>query len=118
MSHLLGPRQLVLSDAVAGDYAAAMSAGEQVVLGEGMPLLGLRTRWLWIGETGSTVQRVAENTFRWRNRNCLDAFCLAVDCFVGLWPDMVCTDGKSRKISAPNLATVVLEGVTYKRAIP
>ena len=116
--HLLAPRHFVFSGAVASNYVAAMSAAEQVVLGEGMPLLSLRTRWLWISTNGSTVQRVAENTFRWRQGNCLDAFCVAVDCFVGLWPDMMCTDGLNRRIAAPDLGTVVLENETFKRDIP
>jgi hypothetical protein len=118
LSHLLGPRQPVVSNRVAADYAAAMNASEQVVPGEGMPLLSLRTRWQWVAEDGSMVQRVADNTFRWRTGDCLDAFCLAIDCFVSVWPDITCVDGKDRKISAPDLATVVLEGMTFKRDIP
>jgi hypothetical protein len=118
VSGLLGLRQMVVSHAKAADYAAAMSASESVVPGEGMPLLNMRTRWMWIAPDGNTIQRVAENTFRWRAGTCLDSFCVAVDCFVGLWPELVCTDGENRKIEAPDLATVVLDGVTFKRDIP
>jgi hypothetical protein len=118
LSRLLEPRPAAVSDEVAAGYAAAMAASASIVPGEGMPLLSMRTRWMWIAPDGKSVQRVAENTFRWRSGNCLDGFCKAVDCFVGLWPDLVCADGEPRTIAAPDLATVVLDGVTFKRDIP
>lgn len=107
-----------LSGQVRADYAVAMAAFAQMQEGEGAPLLGTRTRWLWVAEDGSTVQRVAENTFRWRKGDCLSAFCVAVDCFVGVWPDLSCADGEERRISAPDLATVILQDVTFRRNIP
>lgn len=116
LSRLFGPRGTVVSNKVAADYVAAMSVGEQGDPTKGMPLGGMRTRWLWIAGDGSTVQVVAENTYRVRKGgNCLDAFCETIDCFGAVWPDIVCAYGGQRKLSAPNLATVVLDGVTYKR---
>lgn len=118
-SRLFGPRGTVVSNKVAADYAAAMSVGEQGDPTKGMPLAAMRTRWLWLAKDGSAVQVVARNTYRLRTGgDCVEAFCLVLDCFGAVWPDVVCTDGGQRKLSAPDLATVVLDGVTYKRDIP
>jgi hypothetical protein len=118
LARLLAPRGPALSHSRAADYAAAMSAAEQVGPGEGMPLLAARTRWMWVAPDGATVQRIADNTFRWRSNNCIDGFCTAVDCFVATWPELMCSDGAERRIAAPDLATVILNEVEFKRSIP
>ncbi len=102
---------------LAAEYAAAMAASENIETGTGVPLLAMRTRWLWLDKMGS-IQTLNKSTFRWRDGNCLNEFCLVVDCFVGVWPQLVCSDGVERVISAPDPATVVLDDRIFKRDLP
>jgi hypothetical protein len=75
-------------------------------------------RWRWRAADGSVVQRVADGRFRITFGDCVSSMCRATVCDVVLWPQLMCSDGQERTISAPDLRTVTIDGVTFARFLP
>lgn len=75
-------------------------------------------KWHWRSDGGGSVKRIGDGLFRLTEDNCLSALCSEVDCFAGIWPEFDCTDGQPRKMAAPDLGTVVFDGIVYTRSLP
>ncbi|MGN6548784.1 MAG: hypothetical protein ACTHJ3_02665 [Pararhizobium sp.] len=71
--------------------------------------------WTWFSGDGGAVRRTGRGTFRITIGNCLRNFCSLVDCQDAGWPLFQCSDGATRRMSAPDGETVVFGEVTYRR---
>lgn len=120
---LLAPNRVALLPDMVTEYALSMAARQAE-----LPL-SLRPdaqrlvepafrKFRWRAEDGSIVQRVGDGRFRITSGDCVASMCTNLVCDVVRWPEMICEDGSQRRMSAPDLQTVVLDGRTYTRALP
>lgn len=96
--------------ALEGDAAGAAGSGMLIRRPE-------RFLWTWAGPQGR-VQRVAPNVYVVGGDDCLGGFCTQIDCRNAVWPRFDCSDGRQRRMSAPDLDTMILDGITYRRLKP
>ena len=69
----------------------------------------------WIAADGDMVRRIGDGLFALSAGNPIGNWYTDVKCRVELWPKLFCEDGSQRTMSAPNLATLILDGVEYTR---
>lgn len=72
----------------------------------------------WVAADGSMVRRAGDGVFAVSVGNQLGNWYVDVTCRVVLWPTLSCSDGIDRKMSAPDLETLVLDGLEFKRPYP
>lgn len=82
---------------------------------EGLPPLEPFT---WVAANGDMVRRVGDGVFVLSAGNQLGNWYTDITCQVTGWPTLVCGDGSERTISAPDLETLTLDGVAFKRPYP
>jgi hypothetical protein len=124
-THLLAPDRLMVSfdrPSVVADYSAAM-AHYRMILSERAESNGYVANfiargphpWTWRAADGRTVRRIGHGVFRLTVGDCLSSLCVEIDCQDIGWPEFECSDGHTRKMAAPDLATVIFDGITYRR---
>jgi hypothetical protein len=74
--------------------------------------------WTWTASDGDTVRRMENGAFRVFLGNYLGNWFTEFDCAILEWPIFRCSDGKERKMSAPDPTTMILDGVEYRRFLP
>lgn len=74
--------------------------------------------WTWVGANGDSVHRMGNGVFRVSLGNCACNWFTELECTALEWPMFLCSDGKERKMSAPDPSTMVFDGVEYKRLTP
>ncbi len=74
--------------------------------------------WTWIASNGDLVRREEIGTFGVFRGNYPTNWFTKFDCLILEWPMFLCSDGKMRKMSAPDSSTMILDGVEYKRFAP
>jgi hypothetical protein len=82
------------------------------------PFVSSGPQWRWRAEIGGTLRRVEEGRFVLTTGDCVGSFCVDIRCDAAGWPRFSCSDGRTREMSAPDLATVIFDGVTYTRTLP
>ena len=115
-------------EAIIAQYTVAMrrykaagerSAGQRMAIAfqprDQLPALEPYT---WIAANGDMVRRTGSGVFALAVGNPLGNWFTDITCEVTLWPTLICSDNRERKISAPDLATVVVDGVEFKRPYP
>lgn len=70
--------------------------------------------WTWFSDD-QAIRRIGRGDFRITKGNCLNGFCALVDCHDAGWPLFECSDGKARRMSAPDGDTLVFGDATYRR---
>lgn len=73
--------------------------------------------WIWAAESGDTVQRVSTDSYRMLSGNCFTRTCTWIMCRPRAWPTFTCDDGRNRKMSAPDLSTMIFDGIKYRRVV-
>ena len=73
------------------------------------------TLWTWRAESGNLVHRLRNGMFRLVKGDCVANFCRKTDCRQAKWPVFICDDNIKRSMSAPDMATMVFNGVRYSR---
>jgi hypothetical protein len=107
---------------VASQYAAVMFGTQQrdspthFTTARLVPPLGIP--FLWTAEDGASVQRLEPSVFRITRGDCLSRLCVAIVCYGQTWPEFVCSDEGVRRMAAPDLTTVTIDGTTFSRAVP
>jgi len=71
--------------------------------------------WTWIAASGDSVRRINAGMFKLSTGSYLGNWFSDIECLVVEWPTFLCSDGRKRKMSAPDAETVIFEGVEYKR---
>jgi hypothetical protein len=71
--------------------------------------------WIWIAASGDSVRRVKAGMFKLSTGSYLGNWFSDIECLVVEWPTFLCSDGRERRMSAPDAETVIFEGVEYKR---
>jgi hypothetical protein len=71
--------------------------------------------WTWIAASGDSVRRVKAGMFKLSTGSYLGNWFSDIECLVVKWPTFLCSDGRKRKMSAPDAETVIFEGVEYRR---
>ena len=71
--------------------------------------------WTWIAASGDSVRRVNAGMFKLSTGSYLGNWFSDIECLVVEWPTFLCSDGRKRKMPAPDAETVIFEGVEYKR---
>ena len=61
------------------------------------------------------MSRLKDGTFRIFLGNYFGNWFTELDCAILEWPMIDCSDGKKRKMSAPDMTTMILDGVEYRR---
>lgn len=74
--------------------------------------------WTWTASDGDTVRRMENGAFRVFLGNYFGNWFTELDCAILEWPMFHCSDGKKRKMSAPDPTTMILDGVEYRRFLP
>ena len=74
--------------------------------------------WTWVGANGDSVRRIGNDVFRVFLGNYAGNWFTELECIALEWPMFLCSDGKERKMSAPDPSTMVFDGVEYKRLSP
>jgi len=74
--------------------------------------------WTWVAEDGSVVRRLKDGAFLLVLTRQPGNWFVEVRCEPVSWPLFACSDGRVREMSAPDLHTMVLDGITYSRALP
>ncbi|MFU0506095.1 hypothetical protein [Pseudaminobacter sp. NGMCC 1.201702] len=74
--------------------------------------------WTWTAANGDSVRRVEEGVFRLSTGDYLDNWFTEVECRMDEWPLFLCSDGKERRMSAPDLGTMIFQGIEYTRPLP
>ena len=74
--------------------------------------------WTWIASNGDLVRREEIGTFGVFRGNYPTNWFTKFDCSILEWPMFLCSDGRTRKMSAPDPTTMILDGVEYKRFAP
>ena len=82
---------------------------------EGLPALEPFT---WVAANGDMVRRIGDGLFLLSAGNQLGNWYTDTTCQVTTWPTLACSDGSQRTISAPDLETLTLDGVPFKRPYP
>lgn len=72
----------------------------------------------WVAANGDMVRRIGNGVFAVSAGSQLGNWYVDVTCQVVLWPTLACADGSERKIAAPDLETLLLDGVEFKRPYP
>lgn len=72
----------------------------------------------WIAEDGSVMQRSGDGLFVLTSGDPFGNWFSDLHCRVMLWPTLFCDDGTERTMSAPDLATMVFDGVPFYRPYP
>lgn len=105
--------------AMTGYESLAMHRGPEFVahfmVGGALPD---RAPWTWFGPNGGSVRRIGDGRYRvWHgdpSRNWFEA----VDCRLIERAELTCLDGSKRKLSAPDLDTLILSGIAFRRSLP
>jgi hypothetical protein len=71
--------------------------------------------WTWIAASGDSVRRVKAGMFKLSTGSYLGNWFSDIECLLMEWPTFLCSDGRKRKMSAPDAETVIFEVVEYKR---
>lgn len=71
--------------------------------------------WVWRDETGTTINRTLEGTYRLRPPGCLGGFCVTMECRIPSAPTMICDDGTEHVWSAPDRVHFEIDGVLFER---
>ncbi|NGO52208.1 hypothetical protein [Allomesorhizobium camelthorni] len=74
--------------------------------------------WTWVGANGDSVRRIGNDVFRVSLGNYAGNWFTELECIALEWPMFLCSDGKERKMSAPDPSTMIFDGVEYKRLPP
>jgi len=115
-------------ETIIAQYTVAMrrykAAGERSI-GERMAIsfqpsdcLPMLEPFTWIAASGDMVRRVGDGTFVLSAGNQLGNWYQDISCQVTLWPTLFCSDFRERTMSAPDLETVIFDGVEFKRPYP
>lgn len=72
----------------------------------------------WVADNGDTVRRVEDGVFALALGNPLGNWYTEIRCRVIEWPRLYCDDGRERPMSAPDLSTMIFDGVAYHRPYP
>lgn len=109
--YTLGMRRLK----AAGERGAGQPIAIAFLPREGLPTLEPFT---WVAANGDMVRRVGDGLFILSAGNQLGNWYTDVTCRVTTWPTLFCTDTRERTISAPDLETLTLDGIPFKRPYP
>jgi hypothetical protein len=71
--------------------------------------------WTWIVASGDSIRRVKAGMFKLSTGSYLGNWFFDIECLVVEWPTFLCSDGRKRKMSAPDAETVIFGGIEYKR---
>lgn len=113
--------------ATVADYVSALTrfrAGvEQGVFSEAAPIMPPAdpppfVPYLWATEDGSTIRKLGDGSFVVVHSRLLDNFHTETRCYGADWPNFFCGDDRARTMIAPDLWTVIFDGVEYSRAMP
>lgn len=77
-----------------------------------------RLPFYWESETGSSIQRMQDGSFRLEEWSAKARWAQTIICFPAGWPNYDCSDGLPRTMSAPDLNTVNFGGQTFRRLLP
>lgn len=77
-----------------------------------------RLPFYWESETGSSIQRMPDGSFRLEEWSATAGWAQAIECFPAGWPNYDCSDGSPRAMSAPDLNTLNFGGETFRRLLP
>jgi hypothetical protein len=77
-----------------------------------------RLPFYWESETGSSIQRMQDGSFRLEDWSGTVGLARAIACFPAGWPNYDCSDGLPRAMSAPDLNTLNFGGQTFRRLLP
>jgi hypothetical protein len=112
---------------IVADYAAAMTRYRTVAevadfKPPAYPFLSPRSviarePWTWMARDGSVVRRLGIGLFRITAADNSGSWFTDIECAEAGWPLFECTDGRSRRMSAPDSETMVFGGVEYKREL-
>ncbi|MCT7378052.1 hypothetical protein [Chelativorans salis] len=112
---------------IVADYAAAMSRYRMVAeVADFKPLaypfLSSRSviakePWTWMAPDGSVVRRLRIGLFRINAADSLGNWFTDIECVDAGWPVFECSDGRTRRMSAPDGETMIFGGVEYKREL-
>jgi hypothetical protein len=72
----------------------------------------------WIADNGDMVRRMGDGIFRLMAGDPLGNWYTETTCQVTLWPTFYCSDDRERVMAAPDLQTMVFDGVTFRRPYP
>lgn len=101
------------------DYAAAMAdyralAKDGASPGAGRFLVPAREgRWTWSAPGGETVKRLDTGAYRIALSPPGHNWFSEIECTVRIWPDLVCSDGRARRMSAPSATRIVFDGKQF-----
>lgn len=113
--------------ATVADYVSALTrfrAGvEQGLFAQASPIMPLAdpppfVPYLWGTEDGSTIRKLGDGSFVVVQSRLLDNFHTETRCYGADWPNFFCGDDQARTMIAPDLWTVIFDGVEYSRAMP
>jgi hypothetical protein len=112
---------------IIADYAAAMARYRMVAEIAGFkplayPFLSPRNviakeRWTWMAPDGSVARRLRIGLFRINAADNLGNWFTDIECSDAGWPVFECSDGRTRRMSAPDSETMIFGGVEYKREL-
>jgi hypothetical protein len=71
--------------------------------------------WTWIAASGDSVRRIKPGMFKLSTGSYLGNWFFDIECLVVEWPTFACSDGRNRKMSAPDAETVIFDGIEYTR---
>jgi hypothetical protein len=120
MAALYAARPAVLVEYVAAmrRYQAAAARSEASALATRLEMEAQAPTsepWTWVAASGDSVRRVKAGMFKLSTGSYLGNWFSDIECIVVEWPTFLCSDGRKRKMSAPDAETVIFDGVEYKR---
>jgi hypothetical protein len=121
MAALYAARPAVLVEYVAAmrRYQAAAARDDVSELAMRLEMSGESPRnepWTWIDASGDSVRRIRAGMFKLSTGSYLGNWFSDIECLVVEWPTFLCSDGRKRRMLAPNAETVIFEGIEYKRS--
>lgn len=74
--------------------------------------------FMWVANDGSSIRRMGDGVFRLTVASAHRDWFTLIHCHAAGWPMFYCSDGRERQMAAPDLATTIFDGVTYRRVLP
>ncbi|MGE0499464.1 MAG: hypothetical protein AB7I79_09420 [Rhizobiaceae bacterium] len=130
---LTSPRAAGLYDlysdrpATVADYVTAQTrmraAVEQGLRREAAPLISTSSPpafvpYLWETIDGSAIRKLGDGSFVVVSSRLLANWHAERRCFGADWPNFVCADQSTHTMAAPDLGTLIFDGVEYSRYVP
>ena len=77
-----------------------------------------RMPWTWVSEDGHSVQRRADGSFLISTADGNRLWFTERACRVETWPQLACADGERPRAAAPELETLLVDEVVFRRSLP